>query len=353
MDSIELESLRTSLRRLCAREDVSDARRMACDPADSDDTARTALDRGLIEMGLPLMLLPEELGGGGGSIGDAAFVLTELGRHAAASDLADDIVASYVVGASDPAPRDLADALTDGARFALDDSFYTGSDMGFEGELHVARWSAADPAGVLAGVRTQVGVVPGWIPWSAVTVTDERRDPAGVRRLSLRASDTGVIVLGRDPSDVVDRAGQLAQVLAAASLVGLCEGVCDLAVAYGGLRESFGRLIGSYQAYKQRCAENWVSTSLLGALLRECFDAWTTRAPEAAAMIAALAGTACEGASRAASDSILLHGAIGFTWEHDAHLYLRQALSVAARLGGATRHLSNAGQALGFSRTPA
>lgn len=357
MDSTEIDGLRAALGRLSGQEAVRNGRRVAHDLGAMDTSAPNALDDGLVEMGLPLLLLPEELGGAGGGLAELTLVLAEFGRHAVASDLADDAVASYIIGKSTASiAAELAARLSGGSRIAVDDAYFRadwarphGRDAQSNG-VRIARWSSDEPAGVVSIVADAQGAMPIWIPWPALTVTDERRDAAGMRRLSLRADRAeSAVVLGESPGELVARASSLARVAMASWLLGVSEGSRQLVVDYGRLRESFGRLIGSYQAFKQRCAESWVATTILGALLRECVDAWERDDNTAAALPSAAAGLACETASLAGSDGILLHGAIGFTWEHDAHLYLRAALSACSRLGGATSQLGIAGSELGFS----
>ncbi|MHB8340773.1 MAG: acyl-CoA dehydrogenase family protein, partial [Mycobacteriales bacterium] len=124
----------------------------------------------------------------------------------------------------------------------------------------------------------------------------------------------------------------LAAVVLAAEAAGVAGWCLDAAVSYAGLREQFGRPIGSFQAIKHLCAD------LLVAVEEGRAAAWdAARAvsdpgerPIAAAVAAAVAA---EGAVRAAKDAIQVLGGIGYTWEHDAHLYLKRASAIRQLLG--------------------
>jgi alkylation response protein AidB-like acyl-CoA dehydrogenase len=127
-----------------------------------------------------------------------------------------------------------------------------------------------------------------------------------------------------------------ARVLVAAELVGTASKALEMAVAYAKERQQFDRAIGSFQAVKHRAADSWRAVE--AARLAVWYAAWaiandTADAPAAAAAAKAAAGDA---AVRATTDSIQIHGGIGFTWEHDAHLYYRRAIAGQAFLGGAS-----------------
>jgi alkylation response protein AidB-like acyl-CoA dehydrogenase len=157
-------------------------------------------------------------------------------------------------------------------------------------------------------------------PVTPVTPLDFSR-PLG--RLTL--SDTPVITHDRDDVD------HLAATLFAAEAAGIARWCLDTAVAYATIREQFDRPIGSFQAIKHLCAEMLCRAEQAAAL------AWdAARAPGSLSAPAACA-LALDAAVDNAKDCVQVLGGIGFTWEHDAHLYLRRALANRQLLGGGAR----------------
>jgi alkylation response protein AidB-like acyl-CoA dehydrogenase len=112
----------------------------------------------------------------------------------------------------------------------------------------------------------------------------------------------------------------------------------DLAVAYAGQREQFGRPIGSFQAIKHRCADMLVQleTSRTAAY----YAAWAlaSDAPECARAVS-MAKAYCGDAARfVCNETVQIHGGVGFTWEVDLHLYLRRAKTLEYSYGDASAH---------------
>ncbi|MGH8907497.1 MAG: acyl-CoA dehydrogenase family protein [Egibacteraceae bacterium] len=134
-------------------------------------------------------------------------------------------------------------------------------------------------------------------------------------------------------------AAQLHGVTALAyELVGVAQACLDMAVTHAKTREQFGRQIGAYQAISHRCADMFVA--LESARSHAYYAGWavqegTPDAPLAASQAKAAAGDA---AIACAQGAIQVHGGIGFTWEHDLHIYLRRARSGAALLGTPSHH---------------
>jgi alkylation response protein AidB-like acyl-CoA dehydrogenase len=140
-----------------------------------------------------------------------------------------------------------------------------------------------------------------------------------------------------------------ARVLVAADAAGGAAKALEMAVAYAKDREQFDRPIGSFQAVKHRAADAWRAVE--AARLAVWYAAWAIANGAEGATIAASAAKAiaCEAYVKAAADSIQIHGGIGFTWEHDAHLYYRRALADQTMLGDSASH-RNAIAADVFSR---
>jgi alkylation response protein AidB-like acyl-CoA dehydrogenase len=124
----------------------------------------------------------------------------------------------------------------------------------------------------------------------------------------------------------------------AAEQLGLAERCLEITVAYLKERHQFARPIGSFQALKHRAADLWVGVTQARAAAR--YAAAALAAGDADAPVAiALAKAACSDiAVRAAQECLQLHGGIGFTWEHPAHLYLKRAKSSSIGFGTADRH---------------
>ncbi|WP_313302508.1 acyl-CoA dehydrogenase family protein [Diaphorobacter sp.] len=125
-----------------------------------------------------------------------------------------------------------------------------------------------------------------------------------------------------------------------AELIGVAQAALQLGADYAKERVQFGKPIGSYQAIKHQLANAWmaVDNARLSALYASA--ALDGHLPDTAFACAAAEYTAIEGALHTTRTVIQVHGGMGFTWEHDAHLYLKRAQHLAARLGGASKALT-------------
>jgi alkylation response protein AidB-like acyl-CoA dehydrogenase len=127
-------------------------------------------------------------------------------------------------------------------------------------------------------------------------------------------------------------------VAVAHELVGVAAAALDMAVAHARMREQFGRAIGGYQAISHRCVDMFVALESARSLAYYAAWAVQTGAPDAALAASQAKASASEGAVFSTQSNIQVHGGIGFTWEHDAHLFLKRARSGAALLGSASDH---------------
>jgi len=136
----------------------------------------------------------------------------------------------------------------------------------------------------------------------------------------------------------LERALQRANGLLAAECVGGSQKVLDMSVAYARERIQFGRPIGSFQAVKHKCADMLVDVELGRSAMY--YAAWAASEEEAElALAASMAKAFCgEAYTRVASNGIHVHGGIGFTWEHDMHLYFKRAKSNEMLLGDPSYH---------------
>ncbi len=288
---------------------------------DEDDWAA------LGEAGVFSLTVPEDRGGVGLGLADAAVVFEELGRGLVPGPL----VASHLAGALLPALAGAADgtvvvgAVRRPEAGSLDPLLV--EHLESLGALVVV-----DPDGglsVMAGdelAATAAGAVP----------VERSLDP--LTPLS-RVVDLppGVPVIDGEPGGPVARRwARDHQVLTGALCAGLAAATCDLAVDYAKGRQQFGRPIGSFQAVKHLCADMLVRAETARAAVEAAAvtaDQPEVGDPERAAAGAAL--LAAEAALANAKTCIQVHGGMGFTWEVPAHLYLMRARVLAASLGPA------------------
>jgi alkylation response protein AidB-like acyl-CoA dehydrogenase len=124
----------------------------------------------------------------------------------------------------------------------------------------------------------------------------------------------------------------------ASEQLGLAERCVEMTVAYLKERRQFGRPVGSFQALKHRLADLWVGVTQARAAARYAAACLAAGDPDAPVAVA-LAKAACSDiAVRASQESVQLHGGIGFTWEHPAHLYLKRAKSASIGFGTPDAH---------------
>jgi 3-oxochol-4-en-24-oyl-CoA dehydrogenase len=129
--------------------------------------------------------------------------------------------------------------------------------------------------------------------------------------------------------DGATAARRMVSIVSAAEAVGAMGACVDMAVAYAGVREQFGQPIGAFQAVKHHCADMLVETELSAAATWDAARLSAHR-DEASLIAAVAAGYALPAFLRVAKTMVQVHGGIGYTWEHDAHLYLRRAASLQA-----------------------
>jgi len=124
----------------------------------------------------------------------------------------------------------------------------------------------------------------------------------------------------------------------ASEQVGLAQRCLDMTVAYVKERRQFARPIGSFQALKHRLAEEWVAVTQARAAARYAAACLATGDPDAKVAVALAKAYCSQTAVLAAQETVQLHGGIGFTWEHPAHLYLKRAKADSIAFGTADAH---------------
>ena len=146
------------------------------------------------------------------------------------------------------------------------------------------------------------------------------------------------IAAGADAERAVAVALQAGAAMLAAEQIGLAERALEITLAYVKQRHQFARPVGSFQAIKHRLADLWVAVTQARAASRYAAACLAQADPDTPVAVA-LAKAACSDAAvKAGQEMVQLHGGIGFTWEHPAHLYLKRAKSSSIGLGTADRH---------------
>ena len=322
--------------------------------ADHGAGARPGFWPALLRQGLHSLHLPERYGGGGAELAELAVVVEQFGRHLLPGPYLPTVLASAVVASlpDEPLVGDLLAAFADGATGAL----VTGDGLAAtrEGDGWVVDGGSAPVLGLpgadIVIARAQVdgdGERSLWFrltPTPSVTVQlDDGVDlTRSVGRLTLTGHRVGPAdLLPPPPDDLVDL---LVNSLYAAEASGLAAWCLATAVDYIKVREQFGRPVGSFQAVQHKAALLLVRSEIC------CAGAWD--AARAAAepadqqrLAAAQAALTTRIAVDAALECVTLLGGIGFTWEHDAHLYWRRAISVAGVVGAEEPWLTRLGEA--------
>ncbi len=349
----EHEALRDAVRGWTGRHVTREVVRQA---ADAPDDALPACWEKLAAQGLLGLHLPAAYGDGSGVL-ELAVVLEELARALTPGPILPTVLASALVArrGSAAARERLLPGLASGTlvgAVALEPGL-TVDGLVVSGSLVVVGGGLADV--VLASARTpDGGEVWFLLETSAAQVTpldglDPTRRPA---RLDL----AGVPIAAADVLTGLDGAEvrELAATLAAAEACGVAAWCLDTAVEHAKVRVQFGRPIGQFQAVKHRCAQQLLAVEEARAAVWDAARAQDDPAGSAALATGVAAVLAPDAAVRNAQDCIQVLGGIGFTWEHDAHLYFRRAMALRALAGGSATWARGVGEAaLAGLRRPA
>ncbi|GAA1970690.1 acyl-CoA dehydrogenase [Nocardioides panacihumi] len=305
------------------------------------DAARATLDQAtdglpamwsdLADLGWLGVHLPEEYGGSGYGLAELAVVLEALGHELAPGPFLPTTLCSAIIAAEadEALSNELIPGLADGRRVGAV-GLSTGLSLDSEGRLSGESRAVlgAPDADVLALVVGDGVVVLEVTEPGIVVRPDEGLDTT--RRIGSVAADAVVVRPGRLLAGAAKRAVALFRILAAAEAVGSIYACVEASTDYAKVREQFGRPIGTFQAVKHHLANMLVDAEQTVAA---AWDAARSPDLDGAWFAAAVAAShAARAQVQVARLNIQLHGGIGFTWEHDAHLYLRRAETVAALL---------------------
>ena len=323
---------------------------------ETDKPYDDAVWRGLVELGATGLAVPEEFGGAGATFREVAVVMEELGRSVAPTPyLGSAVLATAAVLALPQSTGGVLEALAEGTVMAL--AVPLGVAPGADPPLTVSA-ERGSLTGTLRNVADAGSAQTLLVPvveadgaalyrvdaaagelTSAPTMDLTRR----LATLSLDAAAGERLVGGDEAMAAVRGALTVGAAMLASEQLGLAERCLEMTVEHLKSRHQFGRPIGSFQALKHRVAQVWVSVAQARAVARNAADRLAALGPAAdeAVIAAAVAQAHCSGvAVRAAEECVQLHGGIGFTWEHPAHLYLKRARSDALAFGTADRHRS-------------
>lgn len=158
-------------------------------------------------------------------------------------------------------------------------------------------------------------------------------------RICLDGVQGSLLAAGADAEDAIQRALCAGTSLLAAEQLGGAQRLLEMCVEYAGTRRQFGRQIGSFQAIKHRCADMLVLVEHARSAVYHAVGSLQT-GTDNPRLVSSMAKATCSQAFLSiANSTIQIHGGIGFTWEHPAHLYLKRAVTNAALLGSADEHL--------------
>jgi alkylation response protein AidB-like acyl-CoA dehydrogenase len=260
------------------------------------------------QVGAAALVVPEELGGAGGELADAAVVIEELGKALVPTPLLGTTLAELALLAADEPDADALEELASGTKIGT---------------------VVFDPGYVVNGEVADVVIAANGTTLSRWTnFTAHRIETMDLTRRLARVEPTDTADIGTDPG-VAD----IAAILLAAEQVGAAAKCLDLTVEYSKDRVQFGRPIGSFQALKHRMADLYVAVQSARAVVNDAVA-------EPSATSAALARVAAtEAFTKVAAEAVQMHGGIAITWEHDIQLYFKRAHGSAQLMGPPQEHL--------------
>ncbi|MEW2398241.1 acyl-CoA dehydrogenase family protein [Streptomyces sp. NPDC046862] len=362
LSDTELEDLRETVRSVCADAGGTAAVRRLSEEAPGIDAGLwDVLGR---QVGLAALGLPGSAGGIGG-LAEIAAVCEELGRTLAPVPLlSSTVLAGQVLagcGTVGQALGELAEGTVHALAVAAPDGTWRADAVpvaaSWQGSVPILDGTAPF---VLDGADAEALVVAAAGPDGVdLFLADPREPGVSVRRVPTLDLSRGQAVVtfsgararpltvGGEGADVVTRALDVALVALAAEQLGGAQAALDMTVAHVRDRTQFGRAVGGFQAVKHACADMLLQVEAARSAVVRAVRA--DGSPEALAEAAAVAQAWCgEAFVSVAAECVQFHGGMGFTWEHDAHLYFRRAQSDAVLLGGAAHHRERLAGLLGW-----
>jgi alkylation response protein AidB-like acyl-CoA dehydrogenase len=363
----EQEELRASVRRFLADKSPSEQVRRLIESQEGYDPLIWKQMAG--QLGLQGLAIPEELGGSGFTVVEQAIVFEEMGRALLCAPYFSTVAlaGSLLSELGDPAasarwlPSVADGSLIATVAFLEEDGHWDAGRAATSATRTPDGWAldgvkAYVTDGCLASLllvvaRTDEG--PGVFAVEAgasgltrapVSALDLTRKLARVELAGTPAQRVGP----PDAASALTRALDRAIALLTAEQAGAAQRCLDMAVDYAKLRVQFGRPIGSFQAIKHKCADMLLEVESAKSAAR--YAAWAAAEnPEELPIAASVAKAYCsEALFHVAAENIQVHGGIGFTWEHDAHLYFRRAKASELMLGDPAYHRSRIADLVGI-----
>jgi alkylation response protein AidB-like acyl-CoA dehydrogenase len=370
--SEEQQELRASVRRFVADRAPLPRVRELMDSGDGIDQG--VWDQAGSQLGLQGIAIPEEYGGAGFSFAEQAIVLEELGAGlyggpylASAVLAATALLASTDEGARQALLPGIASGQTIATlAFTEDDGSWDpaatrlaavkhGDDLVDDWVLDGHKSFVLD--GYQADLILVVAVTDGGLSLFAVSsgatgltaaalpALDQTRNLA---RLEFESVAARLIGAPGDAAAVLDRTLDVAAIALAAEQLGGAQRALDMAVGYAKVRHQFGRPIGSFQAIKHRCADLLLEVESVRSAVAYAASAVADDSSEIPVVASLVKAYASEVYFHVAAENIQIHGGIGFTWEHDAHLYFKRAKSSELFLGDGSYHRERLAQRIGL-----
>ncbi len=366
--SEEQEELRRSVRRfLDDKSPISEVRRLMETTEGYDPAVWAQMGS---QLGLQGLAIPEEYGGSGFTYVELIVVLEEMGRSLLCAPCFSTVALAanaILTSGDDAAKKELLPGIASGDAIATL-AFTEDNGRWDEGGITTTATRAGDgwtldghKMFVLDGHVANLLVVAARTPAGlSLFAVDENapgltRTPLATmdqtrKQARLELSGTPARLIGADggASAGLSKTLDLAAVALAAEQVGGAQQCLDMSVEYAKQRVQFGRPIGSFQAIKHKCADMLLEVE--SAKSAAYYAGWAAaEASDELPVVASLAKAYCSDAYfHAAAENIQIHGGIGFTWEHDAHLYFKRAKSSELLLGDPTYHRELLAQRIGL-----
>jgi alkylation response protein AidB-like acyl-CoA dehydrogenase len=366
--SEEQEELRKAIRRFLEDKSPETEVRRLMDTTEGLDPA--VWKQMSEQLGLLGLIIPEEFGGSGYTYVELTVVLEEMGRALLCAPYFSTVALAtnlLLVCGDDAAKKDYLPGIADGSKIATvalaeasgrwDEGGVTVSAEGsgdswtITGEkLYVLDGHTADV--ILVAARTDAGVsvfavAKGASGFAATPLStmDQTRKQA---KLTFESTQARLVGTDGEGWAAISKMLDLAAVALAAEQVGGAQRVLEMSVDYAKVRVQFGRPIGSFQAIKHKCADMLLEVE--SAKSAAYYAGWAAAEDnDELPAVASLAKSYCsEAYFHATAENIQIHGGIGFTWEHPAHLYFKRAKSSELLFGDPTYHRELLAQRIGI-----
>ncbi len=371
--SAEQEEFRSMLARFVeAQYPIENIRRLTETESGYDESTWKRMNA---ELGIAGVAIPEAHGGQGFTVLELGLALEQLGRNLAGGPLfatACLAAPAILTAGSEDDRNELLPSIADGSTIAT--LAFSERDGHFDAQSMQTTCSQAGDGWSISGTKSWVIDAPNADLIVIAARIPGTRGEDGVSLLAVKASDPGVRIEPVDALDLTRRLGSvtldgatgrmlgepggawpgLARILDQAAICLTAEQIggtarcLEMAVQYSTERIQFGRPIGSFQAIKHRCATVKLDLELARSA---SYWAWWVASEHADELqqAASIAKSLCsETYLLAAAENVHIHGGMGFTWEHDAHLFYRRAKSSSILFGGPGEHRARIAAELGF-----